>query len=269
MVRGKGRADGTIEQYEISLKAIDASGLGAVSLHEMTPEHVERFLGWRRAHTWRTKVGAGRRAKAVPVKGKTASNAVLRRDFALIRSVCRRQVRFGHLDRNPCDLVDPPKRKQTAKRPFEKKEIVQLLAVCGPELRGIVLAGFYTGQGGGDIVRWTWNHLSFEKGREMLRVVRKKTGTAIEVALHPLLVAELKAIKERRAAATGKIPRATDTVFLSRHGRAYAEFPKDAWNGAIGRAGLSGRGLGPHSMRRTFDVLRGLRPELPRGSWPC
>ena len=47
-------------------------------------------------------------------------------------------------------------------------------------------------------------------------------------------------------------PRATDRVFLSRYGRPYASFPKEAWRGAIERAGLSGRGLCPHSMRRTF-----------------
>ena len=42
-------------------------------------------------------------------------------------------------------------------------------------------------------------------------------------------------------------------VFLSRYGRPYREFPRDAWHGALGRAGLEGRGLqGPHSLRRTF-----------------
>jgi integrase/recombinase XerD len=247
----KGRAAGTLEQYSVSLKAYEASGLGGMPIADVAEEDVEAFLAWRRTHVWKTKVGPGGAVCSVRISGRTASPSVLARDRSLLCSVFARLVKRRLLDRNPVANVDAPKKKQRRYRFMEKSEVVAFLKECDPDhLRPLALAGFYTGQGGGDLIQWRWRDIGFTTGT--VSVTRKKTGKSELIPLHPVLATELEALRERRAKATGRIPSASEHVFHSRYGRAYARFPKEAWRGAIRRAGLTGRKLTPHTMRHSF-----------------
>jgi integrase len=246
----EGRADGTLEQYAISLKAIRESGLGALAAARATPDAVRAFLSWRRCHVWRTRAGTDGKAKAELVEGGRASNSVLYRDRGLLAAVFNWLVEEGRATTNPVLRVKPPKKRQTIRRPFELEEIHRFLAACDPDhLRPIVLAGLFVGQGREELIHMRWRDVSF--ARATVAVVRKKSGKTIDIPLNPILGSELKALRERRAKA-GRIPGADEAVFLSRYGRGYAEFPRGAWTTAIRSTGLDGRGLTPHSLRRSF-----------------
>lgn len=243
-----GRSPGTIEQYRITLKVVTASGLGAKVAQAVTPDDVRAFLAWRRENVWR---GGGNRP-AVKVEGAKASNAVLFRDRGLLASVYAWLLKEGRATANPCDRVPPPRKPQTNRRPFEPEEVEAFLAACGPELRPLAIAGFYSGQGAAELIALRWRDISF--ARRTLSVVRKKNGKAIAVPMHPKIEAELRRLKEERAR-EGGIPDADAPVFLSRRGERYASFPLAAWHTALKRAGLEGRGLTPHGMRRTFATF--------------
>ncbi len=246
---GAGRAAGTIEQYRISAKFVAMSGLGRMAANATTPEDVDAHIAWRRQNPYRTVVRKGGKTVAMPAPGKTVSNATTYRDRALLSATFRWLRKRRLVEFNPVEAVAVPDRPETALRPFEPDEISAFLEACHPiHLRPLATLGFYSGQGEDELVGLRWSNVSFQQ--RALLLVRKKTGKAIAIPLHALAFDALREQRERQVR-DGRWC-VDGPVFLSRYGRRYAEFPKGAWAGAIKRAGLVGRGLTPHSMRRTF-----------------
>lgn len=242
----EGLREGTREQYQITAKAVRASGLGAKPVGQVTPDDMRAFLSWRRSHVWRVRKG-----EAVLESG-TSSPSVLYRDRGLVGATYRWLAREDpRAPANPVEKVKPPRKPETSRRPFEPKELEAFLAACGPSLRPLATVGFYSALGEAELIGLRWRDVGF--ARETLTVVRVKTGKAIEVQMHPRVLATLKALREERTKAQG-IPASDAFVFLSRTGHPFADFPYDAWRNALGRAGL-GRDLTPHSMRRSFATF--------------
>ena len=90
--------------------------------------------------------------------------------------------------------------------------------------------------------------LSVSIPNRVIRLESRKGGEPRTIPLSDDAVAILK----ETAASRGKIPGPDERVFLSGKGQSYGKFPGAAWNNALDRAGLTGRGLTPHSMRRSF-----------------
>jgi len=235
-----GRSRGTIQQYRITLKAIRHHGLSARAATRATPDDIRAYLAWRRGHVF---------SRGALVKG-AASNAVLFRDRGLLSATYEWLVREGRAPRNPVRMVRSPRKRQTARRPLELEEVAALLAACHPHrFRPMVLTGLYAGLACEELIRLRWRDVAL--GQRSIYVVRKKNQRAAVIPLHAHLAAELRVLQEHRARTTG-IPTGEQCVFLSRYGRPYRQFPRQAWTGAIARAGLEGRDLTPHSLRRTF-----------------
>jgi len=224
----EGKADGTLEQYQISLKAIKQSALGALAVGHVTPDAIRSYLAWRRVN---------------PLRGKTVSNAVLYRDHGLLACVWNWLVEEGKVTTNPIrKKVKAPKKKETARRPFDREEIVRFLDAARPTLRPLFLCGLYTGLAAKELISLRWQDVSLS--RKTISVVRQKNGKPVYIPINAALLDTLKVLPSRLA---------RGRVFLSRYGKPYKAFPKGAWRGALERADLLGRGLnGPHSLRRTF-----------------
>ena len=212
---------------------------------DVRPEHLERYLSWRRTHFWRTRVRAGGKAAAEMVKGGEVSISTVARDRELLCAAFNRLVRMNLLTENAVSKVPKPKRKAAKRTVLSKPEIARLLDACGPYLRPVALALAYTGARKGEILRLKWADVCLETGT--LSLYRPKVSNFSRVPLHPVLRTELAKMKEARgAAATDDAP-----VFLSRYGRPYLDF-KCAWAVAVGKVGLAGRGVTPHCLRHSF-----------------
>jgi integrase len=106
----------------------------------------------------------------------------------LMRSIIRIPLKLafdsGLVQRNPMALVKPVKRSQVQKGTFSPAQIQSILSVCDDEWKGLVLAGWFTGQRLGDLARLKWSdvcsgsHLTIRQG---------KTGNQVQIPLHPEL----------------------------------------------------------------------------------
>ncbi len=241
--KAAGRSAGTVEQYEISLRAFKLHGLSQLTVTRAQPDDISGYLAWRKDHILKD---------GKPVRG-TSSNAVLFRDRGLLSATYRWLIKRDRAEKNPVAKTDVPKKRKTAKRPFDQAEVAAFLGACHPiELRPMVVTGLFTGLGSKELVNLRWREISF--GHRAIYVVRQKNQDATIIPLHPELATALQELREHRARTSG-IPASDDHVFLSRFGTPYQQFPKQAWTGAIRRAGLTGRQLSPHGLRRTFATF--------------
>ena len=250
----EGRSPGTLQQYRTCLKAFEASGLGALAVESVTAADVESFLSWRRNNAWRN---APPKRPGAPVKipGAKVSNTVLYKDRGLLSAVYNRLVRMGSVDRNPVAAIATPKRPQRARRYLAKDEIPRLLAACSPRLRSLVMFGLYTGGRPGELIlpRWRDAHLSGDS--PTVSFDRPKTGNAGTLPLHPVLVEELRRIRDERERT--RVVHEDEPVFVAHGGKPYTRFPKRAFRAAVKRAGLEGRRIVPHCLRHTFATWYG------------
>lgn len=81
-----------------------------------------------------------------------------------------------------------------SRRPFTVEEMRQILSSATGEWRGIVLAGFYTGQRIGDIVRMEWSAIEPDGDRLRWSFVTGKTGRRQSIPLHHTLAAFLTSL---------------------------------------------------------------------------
>ena len=243
-LRGRGAAESTIALYGYSRKPIGKQGLGGMRVAVVTVRDVERYLSWRRRNVWQTTRRPGEQPKAVRLKGGTASGSTIARDRELLHAAFARLVRTGQLKENIVKRVPKPRKKVKTRTVLSKAEIARLIAACGRTLRPVVLALIYTGARKGEILRLRWRDLCFES--MTISLYRPKVSNFSRIPLHPALADELKTIRAGRGGALD-----TDHIFLSRYGRAFKTF-KTAWDAAVERAGLAGRGATPHSLRHSF-----------------
>ena len=118
-------------------------------------------LTLRDAAAWREHL-------AVRVTGATVNKSL-----KIMRGAFARALRDGILRENVFARVDLVKWTKAERRPFTLEEIKRILNACGPEWRGIVLFGFYTGQRLGDIARLTWQNV--DTAAAEIRLVTRKT----------------------------------------------------------------------------------------------
>jgi integrase len=131
-----------------------------VGIAEIGPEDIER---------WRDELREKIAATTVSVDRK-----VLRTAFqaAVVKRV---------IQQNVVTLVKPPTPDAATRRGFTKAELGRLLAVAKGEMRGLILAGLYTGARLRDVCLLRWGAVDLEQN--VLRFVTSKTERAMEVPL--------------------------------------------------------------------------------------
>lgn len=122
-------------------------------LHYVTPAQV---AAWRDANA----------ARATP---RTANNKL-----KVLRAMFQTAWRDGIIAENPAAKVQALKTAESRRRPFKFEEVRAVLRVANNEWRGMVLAGFYTGQRLKDIASLTWANV--DVARNELRLTTSKTG---------------------------------------------------------------------------------------------
>ncbi|HXL09689.1 MAG TPA: tyrosine-type recombinase/integrase [Candidatus Bathyarchaeia archaeon] len=92
-------------------------------------------------------------------------------------------VSLGYMPVNPCKAVEPLKETQTEAGVFSIDQIQGLLKVSPSEnWTGLIMAGFYTGQRLGDLVRLTWRQVDLPKKMIFIdRQQKSQSGVAIPI----------------------------------------------------------------------------------------
>ncbi|HEY3756228.1 MAG TPA: site-specific integrase [Opitutaceae bacterium] len=125
----------------------------AGQLHYVTPSQV---AAWRDASA----------AKATP---RTANNKL-----KILRVWFQSAWRDGLLSDNPAAKVSTLKSAEGTRRPFTLPELKRLLAAASVEWRGMILAGFYTGQRLKDVASLTWRNVDLTGNQ--IQLSTSKTG---------------------------------------------------------------------------------------------
>jgi len=242
----------TVEVYATACRAFERHGIAHGRVADLTAESVERYLRWRRDHAWRTEQRVGGKRVSVAVKNAQTSASTLARERALLRAALGRLVRLGALAENVVARVPKPRPPKGTRIVLTKDEIARLLAACGPQLFYLVLMAVHCGGRRGELLRLTWGDVTLDGDTPRLALLRPKVGTFSYVPLHPVVVAKLRELREKRAAESGGEIAPTESLLVSRYGRPWKDF-RGAWNAALRRAGLAGRrGVTFHSLRHSF-----------------
>lgn len=114
------------------------------------------------------------------VAGQTTASTANKK-LRVVRNLLGAAWRDGFINENPASKVKSLKEVASARRPFTIDEIKRLLSVANTEWKGLILAGLYTGQRLGDLVRMTWAQIDLDKGEVLLRT--QKTGRAMVLPL--------------------------------------------------------------------------------------
>lgn len=114
------------------------------------------------------QVAAWRDESAKRATPRTANNKL-----KVVRTLFQSAWRDGLITENPAAKVQSLKTPESLRRPFTLAEVKAILRVASFEWRGMILAGFYTGQRLKDIASLTWANIDLE--RREIRLVTSKT----------------------------------------------------------------------------------------------
>ncbi len=121
-------------------------------------------------------------------------------------------VRLGYIPINPCASVEPLKKEEAEAGVFTLEQMKALLdAAPSQDWRGLILAGFFTGQRLRDLADLIWKQVDLPK-RMIFINSQKKTKVGVAIPIHEDLLAHLL-----------KFPSPDDEdapVFSSLHGKA-------------------------------------------------
>ncbi len=172
-------------------------------------------------------------------------------------------VKLGFLTTNPCLAIESLKTEYHEAETFSLEQVAALVRTApSDDWKGLVLAGFYTGQRLGDLTNLTWSQVDLAK--EMIFINKqRKTGVGVAIPIHPDLqehLLKLPAPKNGRAA-----------VFPSLHGKSgsgksglseafkrlmvAAGIPLEKRVEASGPAGRGRNRLSFHSLRHSFNSV--------------
>src|SRR5260370_38826895 len=87
---------------------------------------------------------------------KGLAPATLNLDVTMLSSVFNAAWRQGHVSVNPCLAIEPLRDRPQRKGVFTPEQVSALLNVAKGDWRGLVLAGFYTGQRLNDLANLRW-----------------------------------------------------------------------------------------------------------------
>jgi len=153
-VRGSVRAS-THASYEGQVRRYIIPAIGCVKLGKLTPGHLQ--------HLYREMQDRGLSARTVQY-----THAVLRRTL-------KQAKRWGMVDRNVAEDVDPPRLKRGEIRPLDREQTRALLqAAEGDRLHALYVVAVTAGLRPGEMLALRWSDVDLEAGT--LRINRALSG---------------------------------------------------------------------------------------------
>lgn len=132
----------------------------AAARPKLAPTSVQLYEAQLRLHL-KPALGALRLSRLVPLQiqdhytaelGRGAAPASVALQHAILRRACRQAVRWGLLDRNPCEGVDPPAAVPPALTVLDASALRALFRAAGPELRPAVVLAVLSGLRRGELL---------------------------------------------------------------------------------------------------------------------
>jgi integrase len=191
----KNLAAATRRNYRDTLRVHLQPALGHLPLARLSPQDVSRCLG----DTLR--------------KGLSPTSAQYH--FGLLHEALSHAVRKGLIGRNPCDMVDRPRRAEVESRVLDEEQTRIFLAEARrvvPHLYRLFLSAVLTGMRQGELLGLRWQDVDFtlgvanlqqtfyRLGKQQVWKQPKTTTGRRTVALPPVLVEELRAGRDEQAA---------------------------------------------------------------------
>jgi integrase len=194
-------------------------------LQQITAKHIEAYVRKRR---------------------NVVTGATINRELALLKCMFNVAIEKGYLESNPAKKIkrekEAPWRYQYI---FSESEIQRLMNAAAPHLRPILLLAFGTGLRKGDILGLSWSNVDLARGT--ITLFMQKTGESIELPMLPMVKDVLLRMKQ----AAGD----SAYVFTNPQSGKKMGSNKTAFNAALRRSGLAGKGYRFHDIRRTFATL--------------
>jgi integrase len=153
-VRGSVR-DSTYASYEGQVRRYIIPAIGYIKLGKLTPTHVQ--------HLYREMQDRGLSARTV------------RYTHAVLRRALKQAKRWGMVDRNVAEDVDPPRLKRDEIQPLDREQTRTLLeAAEGDRLHAFYVMAVTAGLRPGEMLALRWSDVDLEAG--MLRINRALSG---------------------------------------------------------------------------------------------
>ena len=174
----------TARGYRIKIDTHVNPALGATPLRNVTPRQIQSFYSAR--------------------LGRGLSPTTVLQIHRILHRAFNSAVRWGAITRNPCDAVDPPKRRRFTPELPNDVQLARLVeAIRRSETWSTaILLGLYTGMRRGELLRLTWANVDLE-GR-FLSVRQSKTDAGRRrIDLSPDIVDVLGVHKERQTSYKG------------------------------------------------------------------
>jgi integrase len=190
--------------------------LGNRSLESLNPELLETYL------LQRQKEGQ------LNHKGKSLSGTTLNKEIACLRTIIRRAIRNGQLDRDP--IMEIKRFKEIPRdRTLSPEEYQRFLKECSRNLRPIVQLAYSTGMRCGEILGLRWEQVDFKNKVIILEALDTKTQEKREIPLSLALVGLLQ-----------QVPRTLGCPYVFTYRGKRMESVKTAFKGACRKAGVLG-----------------------------
>ena len=216
-------------------------------LDQITTKDIEAYKKNRRMDLKKTK-----RAKNSKVQPMQISGATVNREMALLKCLFNVAIQMNHLIRNPVMAVKFfPESGKRGDRVLSGLEYEQIRAAAAPHFQPIFDVAFFTGLRKGDILNLRPSDIDFDKG--IIQVMMLKTADPVVIPIHPYLEPILRQ-------AIGAAGPDAPFVFMSFRPKRDGSISKigdikNAFRGALKRAGLADKGYCFHDLRRTFASI--------------
>lgn len=183
-VHGRAMARETVKEY-LSRWLTAKTATLAPATYKSYVKSVNDFVAYLGAHA-KKEMGdmtvadlAGFRSQEL---GRT-SPVSTRRRLCGILNACRTAWKEGVLSEDIASKLPslPQKSKNKNRRPFTMPELAKVIEVADEEWRGMIYAGFYTGQRLGDVARMSWKQIDLQK--QTLTLQTSKTGRDVKLPL--------------------------------------------------------------------------------------
>ena len=100
-------------------------------------------------------------------------------------------VRLGYIPLNPCAAVEPLKEVESVAGTFTLEQVAALVAAApSDDWKGLILAGFFTGQRLGDLSQLRWRQVDLTNAMILIDK-QQKTGTGVAIPIHQDLLDHL------------------------------------------------------------------------------
>ncbi len=172
-------------------------------------------------------------------------------------------VRLGYIQLNPCAAVEPLKEIETEAGTFSSEQVAALVAAApSADWKGLILAGYYTGQRLGDLSKLRWRQVDLTHA--MITIDKQqKTKTGVAIPIHQDLLDHLLTLPVSDNVDSPVFPELHDKSGAGKSGLSesfkrimgVAGIALEKRLDAAGKAGRGRNKLSFHSLRHSFNSV--------------